>query len=110
VDKDEGKQTTRWGWKTGETNRTWILDHLGTQIDNTSLCFYDKDLYHECFDFIVDPKSGRGDHKKGKHDDQIFSLAIALWVIKENPYFDRRKHAEAKAKAKSTQKRPHGGY
>jgi hypothetical protein len=108
MDKDEGKPTTRWGWKTGDPNRTWILDYLGNCLDRCAVGFYDKELYQEIFDFVVDPRTGRGDHKKGKHDDILFSLAIALWVIKENPYYDRRKAAEAKAKLKL--KRPHGGY
>lgn len=108
IDRDQGTPTTRWGWLTKDPNRTWILDYIGTLIDKTAIGLNDLDLWKEIFDFIVDPKTGRGDHKKGKHDDLLFALAIACWVIRENPYYDKRKYHEQKAQQKK--RKPKGGY
>lgn len=108
VDKDGGTPTKRWGWHTDGQNRTWILDYLAKLVEGCGLQINDKELYEELFDFIVDPKTGRGDHKKGKHDDFIFAVAIACWVIRENPYVDPRKHYAQRQQM--NKRRPKGGY
>lgn len=108
VDRESGQPTKRWGWLTTGQNRTWILDWLDMQINNHACGITDSDLWHEMFEYIVDPKTGNGMHKKGKHDDLLIAYAIALWVIRENPYVPR-KHREAE-RIKRKQRRPQGGY
>jgi hypothetical protein len=108
VDRDSGTQTKRWGWQTSEQNRTWILDWLGKLVDGQAIQFADKDLYEELYHFIINPKNGRGEHKKGKHDDYIFAVAIGCWVTKEQPWYDKRKLM--KKTSGSRQMRPSNGY
>jgi hypothetical protein len=108
VDRDSAPPVKRWGFRTDGQNRTWIVDHLDKLIRNQNIQINDAILYDELKEWIVDPKSGRGDHKKGRHDDYIFAVAIACWVIRENPWFDRKKSQEAREKSKT--KRPKGGY
>lgn len=109
VDRDSAAPVKRWGWRTDGQNRTWIVDHLDKLIRNNTIELNDPILYSELMEWVVDPKSGRGDHKKGRHDDYIFAVAIACWVIRENPWFDRKKAQEAKSNRKDV-KRPKGGY
>jgi hypothetical protein len=108
VDRDSGTQTKRWGWQTSEQNRTWILDWLGKLLDGQTISFYDADLYDEFYHFTVNPKNGRGEHKKGRHDDSIFAVAIACWVTKEQPWYDKKKSYQKKLE--QTRKRPSNGY
>jgi len=108
VDRDQGKQTKRWGWLTSQQNRTWILDWLGKLLDGQTIQFEDVDLYEELYHFIINPKNGRGEHKSGKHDDSIFATAIACWVIREHPWFDRKK--EIIKKMSKTRVGPTNGY
>jgi len=108
VDRDSGTQTKRWGWQTSEQNRTWILDWFGKLLDGQTAQFQDKDFYDELYHFVVNPKNGRGEHKKGKHDDIIFAMAIACWVTKEQPWYDKRKLM--KQKSEQTRIRPSNGY
>ena len=110
VDRDNAKPVKRWGWSTNGQNRTWIVDHLDKLIRNHTTSIIVKTLYDEIKEWIIDPKSGRGDHKKGRHDDFIFAFAIACWVIRENPWFDRKKAQEAQSQRKEKTKRPQGGY
>ena len=107
VDRDSGSPTKRWGWLTTGQNRQWILDYLDLRLRSRVVQLSSEKLYQEIFDYIVDPRTGRGDHKKGKHDDLLIALAIALWVIRENPYV-KPKTQQQKKQAKS--KRPKGGY
>jgi len=108
VDRDSGSPTTRWGWHTDGQNRTWILDYLAKLIETGTIQVNDPEFYDELRDFIIDPRTGRGDHKKGKHDDYIFAVAIACWIIRENPWFDRKAYAEKKRNR--VQSKPKGGY
>jgi len=108
VDRDGGKQTKRWGWATTVQNRTWILDWLGKLLDGLTVQFGSKEFYDELYHFIVNPKNGRGEHKKGRHDDIIFAVAIACWVIREQPWYDRKK--EFVKKSKQTRIGPTNGY
>lgn len=108
VDRDSGTQTKRWGWQTSEQNRTWILDWLGKLLDGQTIQFSDKDFYDELYHFVVNPKNGRGEHKKGKHDDIIFAVAIACWVTKEQPWYDKRKIM--RQKNENPRPRPSNGY
>lgn len=109
VDRDNAAPIKRWGWRTDGQNRTWIVDYLDKLIRQNLVQINDPVLYDELKEWIVDPKTGRGDHKKGRHDDYIFAVAIACWVIRENPWFDRKKYAEQKSKQKDS-RRPKGGY
>lgn len=108
VDRDSGAQTKRWGWQTSEQNRTWILDWLGRLLDSQSISFGDTDLYEELYHFIINPKNGRGEHKKGKHDDILFAVAIACWVTKEQPWYDKKKYLAKKSEQGRI--RPSNGY
>jgi hypothetical protein len=108
VDRDSGVQTKRWGWQTSEQNRTWILDWLGKLLDGQTISFYDADLYDEFYHFTINPKNGRGEHKKGRHDDILFAVAIACWVTKEQPWYDKKKSYQKKLE--QTRKRPSNGY
>ena len=109
VDRDSAAPVKRWGFRTDGQTRTWVVDHLDKLIRNHTITLNDKTLYEELKEWIIDPKTGRGDHKKGRHDDFIFAVAIACWVIRENPWFDRKKAQEAQSKRKDV-KRPKGGY
>lgn len=108
VDRDNAAPVKRWGWRTDAQNRTWIVDHLDKLIRNNTLGLNDPLLYDELKEWIIDPKTGRGDHKKGRHDDYIFAAAIACWVIRENPWFDRAKNQGSSRKKED--RRPKGGY
>lgn len=108
VDRDSGAPTKRWGWLTTGQNRPWILDYLDQRLRQKKAHLSSKKLWQEIYDYIVDPRTGKGVHKKGKHDDLLIAIAIALWVIKENPYQNRKKLAD-KLKNKK-QRRPKGGY
>ena len=107
VDRDNSTPVTRWGWHTDGQTRTPMLDNLAKIVDNGALEINDDEFYDELREYIVD-KTGRGDHKKGKHDDYIFSVGIACWVIRVNPFYDRKKEAEKRAKKSNV--RPRGGY
>lgn len=108
VDRDDGKPTKRWGWLTTGPNRGWILDYLDKRLRQKKVQLSSDKLWQEISDYIINPKTGRGMHKKGKHDDILISLAIALWVIKENPYVDRK--LEKAQQDKRRKRRPKNGY
>ena len=108
VDRDNGVPTKRWGWLTTAQNRAWILDYLDSRMRVRKVQLSSPKLYDEIFNYVTDPRTGRGDHKKGKHDDLLIALAIALWVIRENPWVNPTNSKNNRNKQKS--RRPKGGY
>lgn len=82
---DISKQVKRkFGWKTDERTRPYILSELRKTLALHDDIWVDEEFLQECLVFIRN-KVGRPEAMSGKHDDEIISEAIGLEIRRNTP-------------------------
>lgn len=90
--KDQ-KKATREGWFTNVWSRPFMLDRFKSAFENGWLILNSPFLLqNEMSPWIVDTAGGRAryDHESGKHDDRIFSMAIAFIIANSTEAMSER--------------------
>lgn len=90
--KDQ-KKATREGWFTNVWSRPFMLDRYKSAFENGWLILNSPFLLqNEMSPWIVDTSGGRAryDHETGKHDDRIFSMAIAFIIANSTEAMSER--------------------
>lgn len=72
------------GFKTSEQTRPYILSELRKMLAENDDIWTNKDFLDECLVFIRN-KVGRPEAMNGKHDDEVFSTAIAYEIRRNAP-------------------------
>jgi hypothetical protein len=70
------KKNLNFGWHTGKDTRVTMLSDLRASFENGKLKILDKNTLNE-FDTFVEI-DGKWQAESGKHDDRVFSLALAV--------------------------------
>ena len=73
-----GAQKT--GVQITSTNRTVYLEALQHRIVNGTIRIYSRRLVNELRTFNYNARTKRAEAQRGKHDDAVMALCIALWV------------------------------
>ena len=71
------------GVKMGPSNRPLLLESMQHRLGNKSLKINSKRLVNELKTFIFSPQKKRAEAIKGKHDDAIMAMCLALYVRDE---------------------------
>lgn len=74
---------SRPGVKMGPSNRPLLLEAMQHRLNNNSLKINSKRLVNELKTFIFSPQKKRAEAIKGKHDDAIMAICLALYVRDE---------------------------
>lgn len=77
---DQKGKTETPGIKTGPTNRPMLLETIQNRLMNESIRINSKRFVTELKTFVFNPQTKKAEAQKGKHDDAIMSLALALYV------------------------------
>jgi hypothetical protein len=77
------KSSTRLGIKMGPANRPMFLEALQHRLTNGSVRINSQRLVGELKTFIYSAQKKRAEATKGKHDDAIMALCLALYVRDE---------------------------
>lgn len=77
------KASTRLGIKVGPSNRPVFLESMQSRLMNGSVRLNSQRLVSELKTFIYSPQKKRAEAIKGKHDDAIMALCLALYVRDE---------------------------
>lgn len=80
----------KYGWETNTRTRGDMLGTLMDAVLNGSVKVRDQETLDEMRSFHRNPENGKLEAMEGSHDDRIMSLAIALQVIRVNPFRDAR--------------------
>lgn len=80
---DNKKSSTKLGIKMTPSNRPIFLEALQNRLMNGSVRINSQRLVNELKTFIYSPQKKRAEAIKGKHDDAIMALCIALYVRDE---------------------------
>lgn len=77
------KSSTKLGVKMTPSNRPIFLESLQNRLSNGSVRINSHRLINELKTFIYSPQKKRAEAIKGKHDDAIMALCLALYVRDE---------------------------
>jgi hypothetical protein len=77
------KASARLGIKVGPSNRPVLLESMQSRLMNGSVRLNSQRLVGELKTFIYSPQKKRAEAIKGKHDDAIMALCLALYVRDE---------------------------
>lgn len=77
------KTTSKLGIKVGPSNRPVLLESLQNRLTTGSVRINSTRLIDEVKTFIYSPQRKRAEAVKGKHDDAIMALSLALYVRDE---------------------------
>jgi hypothetical protein len=77
------KASTKLGIKVGPSNRPILLEAMQNRLMNASVRINSQRLVNELKTFIYSPQKKRAEAVKGKHDDAIMALCLALYVRDE---------------------------
>lgn len=78
-----GKNITKPGVKVGQVNRPVFLEALQHRLINGQVRINSKRFVHELNTFLYSATKKRPEANKGKHDDAIMALSIALYIRDE---------------------------
>lgn len=87
------KNATREGWFTNAWSRPFMLDRFKSAFENGWLILHSPFLIqNEMSCWVVDTANNRAryDHESGKHDDRIFSMAIAFIIANSTEAMSER--------------------
>jgi len=95
----EKKVTKEVGWWTDRKTKPLMLGYLAELIRTRQIpSLPDEETLRELSSFTRKP-NGRLEAAEGSHDDMVIALAIAFFVLKENPYVEKKpltgKHGNA---------------
>jgi hypothetical protein len=77
------KSSTKLGIKVSPSNRPVLLESMQNRLMNGSVRINSHRLVNELKTFIYSPQKKRAEAIKGKHDDAIMALCLALYVRDE---------------------------
>jgi hypothetical protein len=77
------KSSTKLGIKMGPSNRPIFLEAMQNRLMNGTVRINSHRLVNELKTFIYSPQKKRAEAIKGKHDDAIMALCLALYVRDE---------------------------
>lgn len=75
------------GWNTNQKTRRLMIDELAIYVREKLGKIYDKFTIHELFTFII-KDDGKVEAQDGCHDDRVFSLGIAVQMLKHQGYME----------------------
>lgn len=78
-DDSKGRQSVP-GIRPSRTARPIILETMQHRLINSTVRINSKRLVHEMNTFIYNPSTKKAEAQKGRHDDAIMALALALFV------------------------------
>lgn len=73
----DDKDTKKLGWDTTTLTRPILTGDLKNSVDVHGITIYDEETIKELFWFILN-RQGKPEAMKGKHDDHVISLGVAL--------------------------------
>lgn len=79
LDRATSTSQKKFGWSTSKVSRPLMLDELGEAIRERSIHCWDSGTRQELLGFVRDDK---GRPTGSPHDDRVFSLAIAVQMLK----------------------------
>jgi len=81
--------TEKMGFRTTMKTRPIMVDMAKMAIRKGLIKLNSINLINECASFVV-TKTGKAMHDSGKHDDRVFAMMIALYVMEKYPYIQEQ--------------------
>ncbi|MCR4963294.1 MAG: hypothetical protein K6B40_05375 [Firmicutes bacterium] len=93
VNRSSDYTMQEYGFFTSARTKPLLISALAGHIRREAEKIHGKETINECLTYMYDEK-GAANAREGSHDDRVMALALALYVLTEQPYYEREEFEE----------------